>query len=139
MKHYKTGHSFSSKQLFENFYSESLENDLNITGKKTQLIANKVFLKAFTLILDDVIENNKVFKLPTTKEAYIEILKWDKEKFKNARQQGFFKDIDIIKSNFQGATIQFRYRNKYKWSNKRIIIDKKRRSKLINNLYLKKY
>jgi hypothetical protein len=35
MKHYKTGHSFSSKQLFENFYSESLENDLNITGKKT--------------------------------------------------------------------------------------------------------
>lgn len=138
MRKYKTGHSFSSRQLFDNFYSEQLNKDLN-NNKHNRDVANQVFLKFFTIMLDDIIDNNKVFKLPTKKEAYIEPEKIVGEDFKIARQQGFFKDIDIIKSNFQGIIMQLRFRRKYKWTYKRIIIDNKRKQRLINNLYLRKY
>ena len=96
---YKTGHSFSSKLLFKNFYSDSLDNDINKSGGLSATYANKVFLKAFTTIIDDVINNNKVFKLPTKKEAYIEVQKVGRDSFKLARQQCFFKDIDITMYN----------------------------------------
>ena len=138
MSKYKTGHSFSSRQLFDNFYSEQLNKDLN-NNKHNRDVANQVFLKFFTIMLDDIIDNNKVFKLPTKKEAYIEPEKIVGEDFKIARQQGFFKDIDIIKSNFQGIIMQLRFRRKYKWTYKRIIVDNKRKQRLINNLYLRKY
>jgi hypothetical protein len=35
--------------------------------------------------------------------------------------------------------MQLRFRRKYKWTYKRIIVDNKRKQRLINNLYLRKY
>ena len=39
MRKYKTGHSFSSRQLFDNFYSEQLNKDLN-NNKHNKDVAN---------------------------------------------------------------------------------------------------
>ena len=54
--------------------------------------------------LDDIIDNNVTFELPTgsARRTLLRMKKCEGEEFKKARQRGKFADVDFLSSNFSG-------------------------------------
>ena len=85
------GHTFSAKELFHNFPIEKLKMDYDTVrsiysdGDKRSLSAS-IFTKGMQLIIEDIIENNVHFLLPTlgSNEAYLYMKKTAGNNFKNA-------------------------------------------------------
>ena len=103
------GHTFSTKELFHNFPIEKLKMDYDTVkevysdGDKRSLSAS-IFAKGMQLIIEDIIENNVYFLLPTlgSSESYLYMKKISGNSFKNAFKRGKWRDIDFITSNFTG-------------------------------------
>lgn len=103
------GHTFSTKELFHNFPIEKLKMDYDMVkevysdGDKRSLSAS-IFAKGMQLIIEDIIENNVYFLLPTlgSSESYLYMKKISGNSFKNAFKRGKWRDIDFITSNFTG-------------------------------------
>ena len=72
-------------------------------GDKRSLSAS-IFTKGMQLIIEDIIENNVHFLLPTlgSNEAYLYMKKTAGNNFKNAVKNGKWRDVDFLTSNFTG-------------------------------------
>lgn len=72
-------------------------------GDKRSLSAS-IFTKGMQLIVEDIIENNVHFLLPTagSNEAYLYMKKFSGNDFKRAVRRGKWRDIDFLTSNFTG-------------------------------------
>jgi hypothetical protein len=103
------GHTFSTKDLFYNFPIDKLKMDYNTVrsiysdGDKRSLSAS-IFAKGMQLIVEDIIENNVHFLLPTlgSSESYLYMKKTSGNDFKKAVRNGKWRDIDFLTSNFTG-------------------------------------
>ena len=103
------GHTFSSQDIFHNFPIQKLKMDYDTVkkiysdGDKRSLSAS-IFTKGMQLIIEDIIENNVHFLLPTlgSSEAYLYMNKTQGKDFKNAFKKGKWNDVDFLTSNFTG-------------------------------------
>ena len=108
-QNFAMGHTFSTKDLFYNFPIDKLKMDYNTVrsiysdGDKRSLSAS-IFAKGMQLIVEDIIENNVHFLLPTlgSSESYLYMKKTSGNDFKKAVRNGKWGDIDFLTSNFTG-------------------------------------
>ena len=81
---YATGAAINLAELFINITKKKLKSK----GKKVTL-AVKVFKECLKVILNDCIDNNVTFKLPTGKiESYIYVKRYNGEQFAKLRKLG---------------------------------------------------
>ena len=103
------GHTFSAQEIFHNFPINKLKIDYDTVkkiysdGDKRSLSAS-IFTKGMQLIIEDIIENNVHFLLPTlgSNESYLYMKKTSGKDFKNAFKKGKWNDVDFLTSNFTG-------------------------------------
>lgn len=103
------GHTFSAQEIFHNFPINKLKmtyddvKKIYSDGDKRSLSAS-IFTKGMQLIIEDIIENNTYFLLPTlgSNESYLYMKKTSGKDFKNAFKKGKWNDIDFLTSNFTG-------------------------------------
>lgn len=110
---YAVGCAFNIDEVFMNFPYKKLE----ITCKECQkingnlhrdVLVKQVFRECFKLVIDDIINNNVTFHLPVApKRCDMHMKRVRGESFKNLRQHGKWKDVDILESNFTGYEIGF--------------------------------
>ena len=113
------GHTFSSKEIFHNFPIDKLKMDYDVVreiysdGDKRSLAAS-IFTKGMQLIVEDIIENNVHFLLPTlgSNESYLYMKKTSGQDFKNAVKKGKWRDIDFLTSNFAGYQLALTVKSK---------------------------
>lgn len=103
------GHAFNSQELFHNFPIKKLKMDYDTVrsiysdGDKRSLSAS-IFTRGMQLIIEDIIENNVYFLLPTlgNSESYLYMKKTSGTDFKKAFKKGKWNDVDFLTSNFTG-------------------------------------
>lgn len=103
------GHTFSAKEMFHNFPIDKLKMDYDTVrqiysdGDKRSLSAS-IFTRGMQMIVEDIIENNVHFLLPTlgSNEAYLYMKKTSGKDFKDAVKKGKWRDVDFLTSNFTG-------------------------------------
>lgn len=110
---YATGCAFSIDEMFMNFPYKKL----GITCKECQkingnlhrdILVKQVFRECFKLVINDIIDNNVTFHLPVApKKCDMHMKRVRGESFKNLRQHGKWRDVDILESNFTGHEIGF--------------------------------
>jgi hypothetical protein len=108
-QNFAMGHTFNTRDLFHNFPIDKLKMDYNTVrsiysdGDKRSLSAS-IFAKGMQLIVEDIIENNVHFLLPTlgSNESYLYMKKTSGNDFKKAVKNGKWRDVDFLTSNFTG-------------------------------------
>mgnify|MGYP006376706547 CR=1 FL=1 len=141
MKQYALGHAFNLDHIFMNFDLSKLKmsNDLceEITGDRHRdVLVKRIFRSCVYLILNDIIDNNNTFQLPTgARKADIHMRRIHGDEFKWARKNGKFKEIDFINSNFSGneLTLTMYNREGKPSREKPIYVDKCLKKKIIDN------
>ena len=133
---FATGYAFSANDLFTRFklhyIKKSTYEAFHEHSKKA--VAARVFIYMFYLIIKDIIDNSITFILPTGFESYIEMQTFRDEDFTRARQNGAFKEIDFLSSNFKGYRLSYRYKLKSGiWRKKPIHVHKKLKDIIIDN------
>ena len=133
---YATGCAFNIDELFMNFDRKRLKFNYKQVRKllnsndKNDLIKH-IFLDCVGLILDDIIDNNVTFKLPTgsARPTLLRMKKYDGEEFKKLRQKGKFTDVDFLSSNFSGYQLglDMYYKDGRPCLTKPVYVDKKRK------------
>lgn len=117
-QNFAMGHTFSAKDLFHNFPIEKLKMDYDTVrkiysdGDKRSLSAS-IFTKGMQLIIEDIIENNVHFLLPTlgSSEAYLYMNKTSGNDFKKAFKRGKWRDVDFLTSNFTGYQLSLKVKS----------------------------
>lgn len=133
---YATGYALNINEIFKLFPN----NKLKMTSKEClenfktshrEIIVKKIFKYAIELVLNDCIENNVIFELPTTsKKSYITVKRFDGDKFVKARQNGKWSDVDFLNSNFSGYQMVFNYQYRGMQKEKLIYLDNKHKNRL---------
>lgn len=105
---YATGCAFNLDEIFMNLDKSKLK----LTSKQCEKINNdphknaliqKIFRESVKLILNDVIDNNVTFELPTgARKSNIYMKRYHEQDFAKGRQNGKWKEIDYLKSDFSG-------------------------------------
>lgn len=103
------GHAFNGQDIFHNFPIKKLKMNYDLVkkvysdGDKRSLAAS-IFTRGMQMIVEDIIENNVHFLLPTagSAEAYLYMNKTSGNDFKKAFKKGKWNDIDFLTSNFTG-------------------------------------
>ena len=138
---YATGYAFNTDEIFENFPYEKLLvtcDDCNIVNgdyHKDRLV-KRVFKDALYLILNDIIDNNVTFQLPTGGiRSEIHVNNYEGEDFVKARQCGKWQDIDFIESNFTGNQLVLDMYGKKNGIRRRkpIYVDRRLKNKITEN------
>lgn len=107
-QHMAHGYAFVLDDIFKNFNTRKLKFPQSICRYYTydydkKLLSQTIFMECVKLVLEDIIENNVTFKLPTGKrKSYIHVHRIAGEDFKNCRKYGMFRKIDFLKTNFSG-------------------------------------
>lgn len=117
-KKFAMGHTFSAQDIFHNFPIKKLKMDYDTVkkiysdGDKRSLSAS-IFTKGMQLIIEDIIENNTHFLLPTlgTNEAYLYMNKTSGNNFKKAVKHGKWRDVDFLTSNFTGYQLALKVKS----------------------------
>ena len=127
-QNFAMGHTFSAQELFYNFPIKNLLIDYDTVkkiysdGDKRSLSAS-IFTKGMQLIIEDIIENNTHFLLPTlgTSEAYLYMKKTSGADFKNAVTRGKWRDVDFLTSNFTGYQLALSVKSKKRPEKEKLI------------------
>ena len=106
MKHYALGWACNLNDVFIRFPYEKCKN--LISNYKTKQLQRKkvkqVFRTAVEVILNDIIENNVTFKVPSlqSKGGEINFEPIKGEEFKDLKAKGKFSGIDFLETLFTG-------------------------------------
>lgn len=98
------GYAFSLKDMFKNFRHKKLKITcqeclkLFKTSHKDE-VGMRVMLASMELIMNDILENGVIFKIPGCK-AEIKMRRICDDDFKIARSRGAFPNIDFLKTQF---------------------------------------
>lgn len=122
------GHTFNAQDLFHNFPIDKLKMDYDTVkkiysdGDKRSLSAS-IFAKGMQLIIEDIIENNVHFLLPTlgSNESYMYMKKTSGKDFKNAVKRGKWRDVDFLASNFTGYQLAMSIKSKKRPEKEKLI------------------
>mgnify|MGYP007064439931 FL=1 len=136
---YAVGHSFNVDEMFMNFPYKKLkltcEDCKRINGNKDRdTLVKKIFRDSVKVILNDIIDNNVTFILPTNKGiADIHVRRTYGEDFKKARKRGKWKNVDFLSSNFSGNELVLSMKHNVFSKEKIIYVDKNLKSKITEN------
>lgn len=112
---YALGYALHLKDLFKTFNIKRLKLKTKICeqllgNRHKEIIAFKIMKYCIKLVLDDVIDNNATFHLPTNKkEVCIKMKRTEGEEFAKARRNGKWQDVDFLFSNFSGYQMVLRF------------------------------
>lgn len=108
-----TGYACSLNDMLARFPYEKCKS---LTGNKQerQRKVKKVFKESIKYVLDDIIDNNATFQLPSMgcSKGEIHMKEIQGEDFKTARKNGKFKDIDFLESLFTGYQLHLYLKGK---------------------------
>ena len=108
-KNFATGYAFNLDDAFAKYNPKKLKT---VKNKK---IIKKIVRDALYLIVDDIIENNVTFQMPTGyKKCDIHVNSITGKNFEKARQHGAFADVDFLASNFTAHRLQLTIHNEDK-------------------------
>lgn len=131
MAYINSSFCFTSYDIFSTFNLKQLKIRRDVVQNKygcnkKQMFCASVFTYCCYLILFDIIQNNATFVLPlfNAKQASIHVKPIHGEKFKTARQNGAFKDIDLLNTNFTGYQLTFTWKQGEIYKDKPIFINK---------------
>lgn len=135
-----TGAALNLPELFINFPNKSLKisskecNEI-IGSYHRELLAQQIFKESVKLVINDIIDNNVTFQLPTgSRKCDIHMQTFKGNDFKNLRKGGRWKNIDFLKSLFTGNILGlFMYSPKRPPRIKNIYVDKKLKNKIDSN------
>lgn len=137
---YALGHAFNLHEMFMNFDKSKLKmtselcQQVNGDPHKDKLI-EKIFRECLKEVLNDIIDNNVTFELPTgARRADIHVQRTSGDDFAAARRNGKWQDIDFLESYFSGYQLVLNMYNKDGGvtRTKPIYVDKKLKNKLTN-------
>lgn len=103
-----TGSAFSLADIFINFPYKKLKMGVNdcqrINGDRHRnLLVQKIFKDHMKMVMNDVIDNNVTFVLPTgSRRCEIRMRTIKDNDFKNLKRSGKWKGVDFLKSWFTG-------------------------------------
>lgn len=138
---YALGHAFNMDDLFLNFDYKKLKmtcemcERVNNDPHKNKLV-KKIFRDSVSLILNDIIESNCTFELPTGgAKSDIHVKKTEGQEFIEARKNGKWGDVDYLSSFFSGYQLcLYLYNREGKpVREKPIYVDKELKDKLTEN------
>ena len=104
-------------------------------GINRRTVAKQLFCKALKLIINDIIDNRSMFRVPTYKgESYIEMKAYEGEEFKDMYRRKMFDKIDFLRSYFTGYRLHYlaKFDNKQD-RDQMIYVSAKERDKIIEN------
>lgn len=134
--HYALGHALNTNEFMHNFPTKKLkltakECEQLIGNRHKETIAKEVFKYCVNLVIQDIINNNITFKLPTrSRESELYMKRYSGDKFVECRQNGKFADVQYLKSNFSGYQMCFKYKSAGIDKEKLIYLDPKNRDKI---------
>lgn len=140
---YALGYSLDVGNLFMNYDLSKLDLTAKqcekiIHNRHKEVIAEKVFRKAVQLVVDDIIENNNSFSLPTgSRTSIIHMQKFSFDDFKKRRKLGKWKKVDYFTSIYTGYQMCLDYKRGEVDVTKPIYLDPARRDRIdeqTNNL-----
>lgn len=122
------GHTFSARDIFHNFPIDKLKMDYDTVKKvypdgDKRCLSASIFTKGMQLIVEDIIENNVHFLLPTlgSTESYMYMKKTTGKDFKNAFKRGKWRDVDFLASNFTGYQLAMSVKSKKRPEKEKLI------------------
>lgn len=133
---YATGYAMNINDLFMSFPTNKLSLSSKtceelIGNRHKETIAKQIFKSAINLVLDDIIENNATFILPTkSKKAELYMKRFNREEFSKARRNGKWNKVDFLTSNFCAYQIIFHFQSQGVMREKLIYLDPKHRDKI---------
>ena len=136
---YSIGCAFNMNELFMNFPFKKLkltcEDCRKINGDSHRdVLVKQVFRECLKLVLNDIIDNNVTFNLPTgAKKCNMHMKRVRGESFKNLRRAGKWRDVDILESNFTGYEIGFYMYGKVSPRIKNIYVNKALKDRITAN------
>ena len=109
---YATGCAFSLEEMLLNLDKSKLNmtsalcEKINGDKHKDTLI-KQICLEGMKLVLDDIIDNNVTFELPTgsARKTQMRMGRFAGDDFAKVRRGGKFADVDFLASNFSGNQI----------------------------------
>lgn len=135
---YSTGCAFNMDDMFMNFPYDKLEmscedcKEINGNPHRDHLV-KKVFRECVKEVLEDMIENNITFVLPTQgRHAEMHVKRTYGEDFKNARRNGKWRDVDFLKSGFSGNQIVLNIKSGHMIKTKPVYVNKSLKKRLTN-------
>lgn len=108
---YALGCSFGIKDIFEKFKWEKLHFSCNdvyeiIKDYHRQVLVYKIFKDHVQEVLEDIVENNIIFQLPTgAKRSEIRMKVVEGKQFKIARRNGRFRNVDFLSSLYKAFNL----------------------------------
>lgn len=133
---YATGYAINIDELFLSFPTQKMKLTAKaceelIGNRHKEVIAKKIFKSAISLVLEDIIENNATFILPTrVKKADLHMKRFDRNKFSKARRNGKWNKVDFLASNFCAYQIVFNFQSQGVMREKLIYLDPEHRDKI---------
>lgn len=133
---YAVGYAVCLKDLYKTFNFKKLKIPSKICEKiigsrHKEILAEQVMKSCIKLVLDDVIENNTTFHLPTRKRnAEIKMRRVSDESFAKARRNGKWLDVDFLASNFTGYQMVFRFAQQQIMIEKPIYLDPQNKNRI---------
>lgn len=108
---YSIGCAFNLSDLFYNFNCKRLKITCEECFKINKdphrgILAKKIFRECLKVVINDIIDNNVTFHLPTgARKSDLHMKRVRGKAFKNLRRYGKWREIDLISSNFTGYEI----------------------------------
>lgn len=133
---YATGHAMNTNEIMRKFPTKKLkmtakECEEMIKNRHKEVIARDVFRACVALVVDDIINNNVSFELPTrAKKSSITMKRFEGDDFIKCRQNGKFQDVNFINSNFSGYQMVFKYQTAGVHKEKPIYLDSRHKDKI---------
>lgn len=136
---YATGAAFNLKDMFMNFPYDKLHitckecKEINGDTHRDTLV-KQIFKECYKMVLNDIIDNNVTFKLPTgSRPSFINMRRVSGEDFKRARRHGKWGEIDFLSSLFSGYELALTMGGNRTPRTKTIYVDKNLKNKIIQN------
>lgn len=133
---YATGYAMNIDELFISFPTNKMELSAKeceqlIGNRHKETIAKAIFKSALSMVIEDIIENNVTFLLPTkSKKAELKMKRFTRDKFSKARRNGKWSKVDFLTSNFCAYQIVFNFQSQGVMREKLIYLDSKHRDKI---------
>ena len=142
---YALGYAWKLNELFMNFKSNALKIDgeslRRLYGNEhKKLLCYRVFRECVKLVVDDIIDNDVEFRLPTgSRKTSLLMHTYRDEDFKRARQNGKFSEVDFLDSAFTGnQIILYMYGHRNMPKTKQVYVNKELKQRITDYTHQKR-
>ena len=139
---YATGCAFNLDEMLINLDKSKLKMTCDLCeringNKHKDILIKQICLEGTKLVLDDIIDNNVTFELPTgsARKTQIRMERFTGDDFAKARRNGKFTEVDFLTSNFSGYQLMLEmfYKDGSPRRKKSIYVDSTRKQRIIDH------